>query len=97
MDIRTSMTNVDRSLISGGQAAAQRARATVEQQSLDIAKKAGASVDTGATQRLVESGQSEAMALHEAEIQQIATDIRTGSYSADLDVVAMRVAQVLGL
>jgi len=35
------------------------------------------------------------MKLHQAELQQIAQDIETGNYSADITVVAERVAQIL--
>ena len=55
------------------------------------------SVDTHATQQLVETSLREVRALHEAELDDLAQQIRTGSYTPDLDVVASRVADVLGL
>jgi hypothetical protein len=57
----------------------------------------GPSVDTSATQSLVQVGLQEALALHESELASLTEQIRTGAYSADPDILASRVAEVLGL
>ena len=60
------------------------------------AQTSRAKVDTSTTSNLVELGRREAQKLHEQMMQQIANDIADGSYSADVNVVAERVADVLG-
>ena len=51
--------------------------------------------DLSNTARVVGVGRAEAMKLHQHELEQIAKDIESGTYSADLNLVAERVAQVL--
>ena len=51
--------------------------------------------DLSNTARVVDVGRAEAMKLHQHELEQIAQDIEAGTYSADLNLVAERVAQVL--
>ena len=63
--------------------------------SAPINKAADNTSDLSNTARVVGVGRAEAMKLHQAELQQIAKDIETGNYSADITVVAERVAQIL--
>ncbi len=60
------------------------------------AQTARTTVDMSTTSNLVELGKREAQRLHEQMMQQIADDISDGTYSADVNVVAERVAEVLG-
>jgi anti-sigma28 factor (negative regulator of flagellin synthesis) len=60
------------------------------------APKTRKQVDTSTTSNLVELGKREAQRLHEQMMQQLAEDISDGSYNADVNVVAARVAEVLG-
>ena len=53
-------------------------------------------VDTRATLELVEITQDEGLELHEKMLEQLRDRIASGNYTADLDVVAERVAEVLG-
>jgi len=63
----------------------------------DPAVSNGVAFHGGATAALVDSGLQEALAIHEAELDALAAQIRTGDYTADLDIVASRVADVLGI
>jgi anti-sigma28 factor (negative regulator of flagellin synthesis) len=58
-------------------------------------KVADNTTDLSNTARVVGVGRAEAMKLHHAELQQIAQDIESGNYTADLNLVAERVAQIL--
>lgn len=58
--------------------------------------QAAEAVDTSRTAGLVEVGRHEADQLHNDLIMQLRDQIRSGTYAADLDVVAERVAEVLG-
>ena len=58
-------------------------------------KAADNTTDLSNTARVVDVGRAEAMKLHQTELKQIAQDIEAGTYSADINVVAERVAQVL--
>ena len=51
--------------------------------------------DLSNTARVVGVGRAEAMKLHQHELERIAADIESGTYSADLNIVAERVAQIL--
>jgi anti-sigma28 factor (negative regulator of flagellin synthesis) len=53
-------------------------------------------VDTGQTVSLVELGKRESKELHQRMIDRLRQDIANGTYTADLNVVAERVAEVLG-
>lgn len=53
--------------------------------------------DTSQTSGLQELGLVESRKLHEELIMRLRDDIRGGSYVADMDVVAERVAEVLGV
>ena len=52
-------------------------------------------VDTSATQSLVEISRHEARKQHELLLTELRDQIRSGTFTADLDVVAERVAEVL--
>jgi len=54
------------------------------------------SVDTSATQSLVEISKHEARKHHEKLLTELREQIRNGTFQSDLDVVAERVAEVLG-
>lgn len=54
-------------------------------------------VDTSATSALVEVGREEAQRLHNEMLEDLRSAIASGSYQADMDVVAERVAEVLGV
>jgi anti-sigma28 factor (negative regulator of flagellin synthesis) len=54
------------------------------------------SVDTSTTQSLVEIGKNEARKHHEMLLSELREQIRSGTFQADMDVVAERVAEVLG-
>lgn len=58
---------------------------------------AGPRVDTRATESLVQTGRAEGRGLHERVVTELRDQIAKGTYTADLDVVAERVADVLGI
>ena len=52
--------------------------------------------DTSATSALEQMGRAEAQQLHQDMIARLREEIRNGTYEPQLDVVAERVAEVLG-
>lgn len=74
----------------------QTAQTAPEQSRATDSTPATSQVDTSATSNLVELVRHDAQNIHTRMLEQLQTDISSGSYNADLDVVAERVAEVLG-
>lgn len=72
----------------------ERADASVSSTEVSSSQKKP-EVDTGATMNLIELGRREVEALHERMLTRLREDIASGDYSANMDVVAERVAEVL--